>query len=106
MVWVLAAFVPHRLASARNTASHSLCRRFSRKRVIRLPAHLSASRHRTDLTGNVFMLRSPSGLRSNENACVLGAQTERRGEATRPVRDLLTGESSPAGSFARGKPCG
>jgi len=41
------------------------------------------------------------GLRYNKNACVPGAQTERRGEATRPVRDLLTGESSPAG-FSRG----
>src|SRR5215471_7294733 len=37
----------------------------------------------------------------DKNACVPGAQTERRGEATRPVRDLLTGESSPAG-FSRG----
>jgi hypothetical protein len=27
------------------------------------------------------MLPSPSGLREDENACVPGAQTERRGEA-------------------------
>src|SRR5262245_49952799 len=46
---------------------------------------------------NMSHLPFKGGLRYNANACVPGAQTERRGEATRPVRDLLTGESSPAG---------
>jgi hypothetical protein len=36
------------------------------------------------------------GLRYNEKANVFGAQTKRRGEATRLVRDLLPGETSPA----------
>src|SRR5438045_1726871 len=36
------------------------------------------------------------GLHRDEKGLVPGAQSERRGEATRPVRDLLTGETSPA----------
>src|SRR5262249_44853177 len=39
---------------------------------------------------------SPCGLRYIWRGRVPGAQTERRGEATRPAGDLLTGESSPA----------
>jgi hypothetical protein len=59
----------------------------------------------TDRNLNRIMAHSPrDGLRYNENACVPGAQTERRGEATRPVRDLLTGESSPAAFCTSGFP--
>jgi hypothetical protein len=43
----------------------------------------------------MMLLLSRTGLRQNENAVAVGAQTERRGLAG-PVRDLLGGETSPA----------
>jgi hypothetical protein len=45
------------------------------------------------------LLLSGTGLRYNEKAIAVGAQTERRGLAG-PVRDLLGGETSPAAFFA------
>ena len=45
-----------------------------------------------------MFLLSRAGLRYNEKAIGLGAQTERRGVAG-PVRDLLGGETSPAVCF-------
>jgi hypothetical protein len=41
------------------------------------------------------VLLSGAGLRYNEKAIAIGAQTERRGEAG-PGRDLLGSETSPA----------
>jgi hypothetical protein len=46
----------------------------------------------------MMVLLSEAGLRYNDDAIVAGAQTERRGGAG-PVRDLLGGETSPAGLF-------
>src|SRR5262249_25257120 len=97
MVWAPATFGPETLTSTNNAASHGLCGQTVPREVNLAAARHGATTNRADLTGNVFMLPSPSGLRWNENACVSGAQTERRGEATGPVRDLRTGESSPAG---------
>jgi hypothetical protein len=47
----------------------------------------------------MVVLLHTMGLRYNENALVTGAQTMPRREARGPVRDLLGGETSPAGFF-------
>jgi hypothetical protein len=49
----------------------------------------------------MMLLLSRTGLRYNENAIAVGAQTERRGLAG-PVRDLLGGETAPAALLALG----
>jgi hypothetical protein len=50
---------------------------------------------RSQEKNGIMLLLSESGLRQNETAIGIGAQTERRGLAG-SVRDLLGGETSPA----------
>src|SRR5262245_48116720 len=94
--------VPRRLGVMRSSSfSTSSCGRKHDARVRRRVRPSLAQidvRFRSQAMNDMMFLLLQPGLRYNENAIAVGAQTERRGLAG-PVRDLLGGETSPAALF-------